>query len=200
MSEIKLYQGDCLELMKNIPDKSVDMILCDPPYVYDNHSGGKHEEAGQRFLLKNKIDFISNGFDIDSTLTEFIRICKIPNILIFCSDKQLSKLLCWFEKRGIRSTVLVWHKLNPVPLCGGKYLSDCEFVVYARNAGVTFNAKETPYDYKRKVYSSSILKNDERVHPSQKPIDLLVRYISLHSNESDTVLDPFMGSGSTGIA
>lgn len=200
MSDVKLLQGDCLKLMKDISDKSIDMILCDPPYVYDNHGGGKSELA-QRSLVKDKhIDFISNGFDIDITLTEFIRICKIPNIIMFCSDKQLSKILYWFESHNIKATVLVWHKLNPIPLCNGKYLSDLEFVIYAHSAGATFNTKETPFDYKRKLYSSPILKNSERVHPSQKPIDLLSRYILLHSNENDTIIDPFMGSGSTGVA
>lgn len=200
MSNITLWQGDCLEHMKNISDRSIDMILCDPPYIYDNHGGGKSELA-QRSLVKDKhIDFISNGFDIDATLAEFIRICKVPNIIMFCSDKQLSKILCWFESHNIKATVLVWHKLNPIPLCNGKYLSDLEFIVYAHSKGAIFNTKETPFDYKRKIYSSSILKSSERVHPSQKPVDLLIRYILLHSSESDIVLDPFMGSGSTGVA
>lgn len=169
-------------------------------YVYDNHGGGNAELAQRQLVKEKHIDFISEGFDVQSVLTEIIRICKIPNIILFCSDRQLAEILSFFNPKAIKTNVLVWHKLNPIPLCNGKYLGDCEFIVYAHGIGSTFNSKDTPYDYKRKVYSSSLVPESERVHPTQKPIDLLVRYIKLHSNESDIVLDPFMGSGSTGVA
>jgi DNA modification methylase len=65
MADIKLLQGDCLELLKDIPDKSIDLILTDPPYVCENHGGGTAELA-QRDLVKNlHIDFMSNGFAYD---------------------------------------------------------------------------------------------------------------------------------------
>lgn len=199
MSKIEIKQGDCLELMKEIPDGSVDMILTDPPYELSNHGGGTTELA-QRKLVKNKhIDFISKGFDYDIVFNEFLRVCKIPNIFIFCSNKQVSKIMSWFESKNLTTTLLVWNKTNPTPLCNGKYLSDCEFIVYVRGKCATFN-NDTPFEFKKKVYTSAIVSKKQRLHPTQKPLELLERYILLHSNQNDLIFDPFMGSGRTGKA
>ena len=195
---MKLIHGDCLVEMQNIPDKSIDLILTDPPYEFENHGGGKNEFANLD-LVKGKIEFISNGFDYDAVFEEFLRICKIPNILIFCSNNQVSKVMQWFESRDLSVTLLIWHKTNPVPLCNGKYLSDIEFIVWAHGKGATFN-NETPFAHKSKVYRSPIVSNKNRVHPTQKSIDHITRYIEIHSNEGDIILDCFMGSGSTGVA
>ena len=199
MADIKLLQGDCLELLKDIPDKSIDLILTDPPYECENHGGGSAELA-QRDLVKNlHIDFMSNGFAYDSVFSEFLRICRTPNCLIFCSNSQISTIMSWFEAKSIPTTLLVWYKENPIPLCNGKYLSDCEFIVYVHGKGATFN-DSCPFEFKHKLYSSPIVPANNRFHPAQKPIELLEQYILLHSNSSATILDPFMGSGSTAIA
>lgn len=198
---IDIKRGDCLELMKNIPDKSVDMVLTDPPYENDNHGGGKTELAQRKLVKDLHIDFMSKGFDYDTCFKEMLRICKTPNFLIFCSNKQITKIMSWFETntKNTSVTLLVWNKTNPSPLCNGKYLSDIEFIVYVRGKGATFN-NDTPFEYKHKCYTSPIVSNKNRLHPSQKPIELLERYIRLHSKEEDTILDCFMGSGSTGVA
>lgn len=198
MSDIKLYQGDCLPILKQMQDNSVDLILTDPPYEYDNHGGGNTELAQRKLVKEKHIDFMSSGFDL-TILNEFLRVCITPNILMFCSNQQISKLMGYFESKGIPVTLLVWHKINPPPLCNGKYLSDCEFVVYAHGKNATFN-NDCPFDFKKKVYVSSVVPAKDRLHPAQKPIDLLNQYIQLHSNPEDTILDPFMGSGSTGVA
>lgn len=196
----EIKQGDCLELMKEIPDKSVDMILTDPPYELENHGGGGKTELAQRKLVKEKhIDFISSGFDYDIVFNEFLRICKIPNMFIFCSNKQVSKIMNWFENKRLTTTLLVWNKTNPAPLCNGKYVSDCEFIVYVRGKGSIFN-NEQPFEFKKKVYTSPVVSKKNRYHPTQKPIELLERYILLHTKENETIFDSYMGSGSTGIA
>ena len=199
MSNIQLINGDCIEQMKAMADKSVDLILTDPPYECENHGGGQAALAQRQLVRDKHIDFMSTGFDYDHILTEIIRLCRIPNILMFCSNKQLSTLMSWFEQRQIPVDLLVWSKVNPIPLCNGKYLSDCEFIVYAHGKGAVFN-NECPYEYKRKVYSSVIVPSANRLHPAQKPVELLQRYISLHTMTGATVFDPFMGSGSTAIA
>ena len=199
MSNIQLINGDCIEQMKAMADKSVDLILTDPPYECENHGGGQAALAQRQLVRDKHIDFMSAGFDYDQILTEFIRLCRIPNILMFCSNKQVSTLMSWFEQRQIPVDLLVWSKVNPIPLCNGKYLSDCEFIVYAHGKGAVFN-NECPYEFKRKVYSSVIVSSANRLHPAQKPVELLQRYISLHTMTGATVFDPFMGSGSTAIA
>ena len=164
LDDCQLMFGDCLERMKEIPDGSIDCIITDPPYELDNHGGGNTELA-QIDLVKNlNIDFISNGFDINVVFGEFLRVCKIPNILIFCSNKQISKTMYYFEQRKLSVTLLVWNKTNPSPLCTGKHLSDVEFIVYVRGKGATFN-NDVPFEYKKKVYTSSIVSNKKKVTP-----------------------------------
>lgn len=198
MEDIKLIHGDCLEEMAKIPDKSIDLIVTDPPYELSLHGG-----AGcfkDRKLINDKhLDFISKGFDYDQCFNEFIRICKIPNMLIFCSNNQVSKIMSFFEGKNPSATLLVWQKTNPVPLCCGKHLSDVEFIVYVRGKGATFN-NDTPFEYKKKVYTSGIVPSKSRLHPTQKSVTHIEQYLKLHSKENDVVLDPFMGSGTTGIA
>lgn len=196
--KIELYKGDCLEILKKIKSKSIDLILTDPPYELENHGGGKTDLA-QRELVKNKhIDFTSGGYDMDLVFSEFLRICKTPNILIFCSNKQISRIMNFFESKKLSTTLLIWNKTNPSPLCNGKHLSDIEFIIYVRGKNATFN-NNTPFEYKRKVFTSPITPNKFRYHPTQKPIELIKQYIELHSNENDIILDPFMGSGTIAI-
>ena len=145
------------------------------------------------------IGFMSNGFDYELVLSEFIRICKIPNMFIFCSNDQVTKIINYFNNEGITTTILVWHKTNPIPLCNGKHLSDLEFIVYAHAKGSTFN-NDTPTSYKSKVFTSGVVSSKNRFHMAQKPIELIERFVLLCSNENDTILDSFMGSGTTGIA
>ena len=197
--DYELWQGDCIELMQQIPDKSIDLILTDPPYEISNHDGGHSSLSKRKLSVKSKVDSMSDGFCYDKCFDEFLRICKTPNILIFCSNKQISKIMSFFENKNLSTTLLVWHKTNPSPLCNGNHLSDLEFVIYVRGKGATFN-NDTPFEYKRKIYSSGIIPKSIKVHPAQKPIELLKRYIELHTKENDVVFDPFMGSGSTGVA
>jgi DNA modification methylase len=106
--------------------------------------------------------------------------------------------MSFFEQRDLPTTLLVWNKTNPIPFCNGKYLSDLEFIVYVHDKGATFN-NDTPFEYKRKLYSSATVSKKNRLHTAQKPIELLTQYIKLSSHENNTILDCFMGSGSTGV-
>lgn len=80
-----------------------------------------------------------------------------------------------------------------------KHISDVEFVVYVRGKGATWN-NDVPYEHKKKIYTSGIISNKDRVHPTQKGIDHIRQYILLHSNPNDIIFDPFMGSGTTALA
>ena len=193
-----LYNDDCINVLKIIPDGSVDLILTDPPYEHINGGGGNSELGQRAGKLKTNIDFMSNSFDMDSVFTEFLRVCKIPNMLIFCSNRQISRIMSFFENKGLVVTLLEWVKTNPIPTMNGCYLSDIEYCVYVHGKGATFNSDSVPYDYLRKAYISGLVSTD-RFHPAQKPDELIKRYLTLHSNEGDVVLDCFMGSGTTGV-
>lgn len=96
----KIYNGDCLELMKEIPDKSIDLVLTDPPYIMDNHGSKVNTGSFKRALTNEKhIDFICQDFDFIPIFNEFIRICKKVNIFIFCSNAQISRTMDFFEKK-----------------------------------------------------------------------------------------------------
>lgn len=173
MKDIELWHGDCLELMKKLIREKikVDCIITDPPYILENHGGGTTDLA-QRKLVKDKhIDFISNGFCINDCFELMLKLQDIPNMLIFCSNKQVSSIMGFFEQRKLTVTLLVWQKTNPSPLCNGKHLSDIEFIVYVRGKGATFN-NDTPFEYKKKVYTSPIVSNRNRLHPTQKVLSI----------------------------
>jgi DNA modification methylase len=191
-----LLEGDCIELLPTLEDKSVDFVLTDPPYKLELHGGGKND-FGNRKLVKNKhISSISDSFDMDFVFGEMIRVMKKVNACIFCSNKQIKDIMEWWKKYS--TTLLVWDKPNPTPLSNGKYISNLEFIVYVRGKGATFN--NTGYENQLKTFRYPAPSPKARLHPTEKPVKLLERILRNHTNEHDVVLDMFMGSGSTGEA
>lgn len=193
----KIHLGDSLDLLKKVPDNSVDLIVTDPPYVLDTTPNGKTSVKIQTKKLINStdenIDFISNGFDVEKHFKEWNRVCKKFNAFIFCSNSQLSEIMKSGESRGFIVTCLVWHKSNSAPFANGVWRSDIEFCVHIRQRGATFkgNAKQ-----KKKV-TTMPMEISKYGHPTEKPLELIKKYIEIGSNENDVVLDPFVGSGTT---
>ena len=191
-----LWNGDCLEVMNQIPDGFVDLVVTDPPYdVYAGKGGGCF---GKRQAYSD-IEFISNGFS-EEILDELCRVMKKINIYLFCSQKQIIPLLDYFvEEKKCNWNLLTWHKTNPVPACGNKYLTDTEYILFFREKGVKINGE---YKTKFTYYVTPLNTADKKLygHPTIKPVDILQNLIVNSSSPGDVVLDPFMGSGSTGIA
>jgi len=197
--EIKLntiYQMDCLEYLKSLPNGCVDLCLIDPPYQIETKGGKKFFEgrSGDRERWQNDISPISNGFSMN-ILDEICRVLKKINCYIFCSKKQVPILLNYFIEKKCNFDILTWHKNNPLPMCGDSYLPDTEYILFFRQGGAVFNGS---YATKRKFYISNLNTADKKLykHPTCKPVDLLKKYIINSSNENDTVLDCFAGSGS----
>lgn len=143
LGNITLYNADCMEIMKSMPDKSVDFILTDIPYLLDLTGGGgcfkDRGIVGGENKGHSSLNFVSEGIDYEKVFPEFERLCKIVNMCIFCSNKQVGKIMTYWEERGYGVTLLVWDKPNPIPLGNGKYISNLEFIVYVRAKGATFN-------------------------------------------------------------
>lgn len=195
----KIYNEDCIDFLSRIENKSIDLILTDPPYEHEIHGGLVKNGYFERKLTRERhINFISNGFDYDKVFSHFDRICKVPNMIIFCSNRQISKIMSFWEKKGYSVTLLIWRKPNPIPLGNGNYISDVEFMVYVRGQGATFNSIGVKDQLKVFEYPSP--SSSERIHPTEKPLDLLRRLLLIHSNENNLVLDCFSGSGSTALA
>jgi len=179
----KLHNGDCIELMKGLPDKSIDLVLTDIPYNEANRTSN-----GLRNLDKSIADI--ETFDLERFLSEITRVCK-GSYYIFCGFQQLSQIDGYFRRNKISRRCIVWEKTNPSPMNAKSiWLSGIELCVYGKHPKATFNS----------FYRNTVLKypsGRSKIHPTEKPIKLLSELISVSSNEGDTILDPCMGSGST---
>lgn len=200
-NNIDCYFGDCTELFQTIKDKSVDFILTDIPYELNTVGGGCGFDGGRTKYESNEqssLFFISHGIDYDKIFSEFLRVMKKPNICIFCSNLQISKIMSWWENKGLSVTLLVWDKPNPIPFGNKQYINNLEFIVYVRGKGATFNI--LAYDKRFKSFKYASLSAKVRIHETEKPQKLLSHLLSIHTKENDLVLDPYSGSFSTAIA
>ena len=186
---VKLLQGDCMELMNNIPNESIDLVLTDIPYNVVNR-----EDNGLRKLDKENADILT--FDLINFLEQLYDKAK-STIIIFCGKEQVSIIHSYFndkQKKG-KGTVrqLIWEKSNPSPMNGQHiYLSGVENAIWFKKRGGTFNAH-----CKNTVFKYPIGRS--KLHPTEKNHLLLQELILDNSNENDLILDPCMGSGSTGV-
>lgn len=217
-----IYNVDCYEAIKSIPDHSIDLVYCDIPYdIEDNGKGGcfgekkrdYHQEyykvcekEGASRIYKSTMKYVNNitpivyGIDY-SILDEFVRVCKHIYCYIWCSKKQLLPHMQYFVgERNCRFEILTWHKTNPIPTCNGKYLSDTEYCLLVRENGKTKIGGT--FETKSKYYLSAINKTDKDrfEHSTIKPLKFVQDHILNSTNEGDIVLDPFAGSGTSLVA
>lgn len=208
----KLLQGDCLELMKDIPDGSVDMILCDLPFGVTN---------------RNKWD---NVIEFDKLWREYHRICRENSAIVLncqqpfttdliCSNRKEFKYLWYWDKhlktgflnakkqplRQIEEIAVFYKRqctFHPPLKRGKKHINNRPANILSTNYGMqkervititdTFCASTLICDYPKIITKGG--------HPTQKPVALLEYLIKTYTNEGETVLDNCMGSGSTGVA
>jgi DNA modification methylase len=193
---IDLRHGDCLEVLKTMPDKSVDLVVTDPPYLIETTGAGLYKQADKQYV--KELNDIKDGFS-EIVLDELCRVMKKINIYIWCNKKQIPDYLDFFvRKHDCSFEIMTWCKTNPVPLCGGNYLVDKEFCLYFRK-GVKLNTTvETAFTY---WISPQNKKDKSRFeHPTIKPINIIKTIIKNSSNDGNIVLDCFIGSGTTAIA
>lgn len=201
MSKYKIAQGDCLELMKQIKDESIDLIVTDPPYKM-NHSTGGCTNIGLKNKWQGNIKAGNTvmGFNLDISfsdwLPEIYRVLKpSSHCYIFCNDKNVQELLNEATKAGFReSNILVWIKNNATP--NRYYMKNLEFILFLYKG----SAKPINNMGSKCAVEVKNINGKDKLHPTEKPIELLEQYIKNSSLEKDWVLDPFMGSGSTGVA
>lgn len=199
-----LHQGDSRELIKRIPDKSVDLILTDPPYNISQHSTGNIPLLGRSTINNDvaewdKVDFIPKEW-----VDEFLRILKpTGNLFIFTTYNQIGEWYNCLDKRFDTTQFMIWHKTNPAPkIFKAGFLNSCEMIYCCWNRGHTWNfiSQAEMHNF----IESPICMRPERLtnpkHPAQKPTSILKKIITIASNPGDIVFDPFMGVGSTGIA
>ena len=201
MSFIELKNGDCLELMKDIPSGSVDLVVTDPPYKM-NHSTGGCTNIGMKNKWQGNIKAGNTVMNFDLSikfsdwLPEIYRVLKNgSHCYIFCNDKNVQELLNEATKCGFKeSNILVWIKNNATP--NRYYMKNLEFVLFL------YKGKAKPINDMGSKCAVEIknINGKNKKHPTEKPTDLLEIYIKNSTNEGDVVVDLFMGSGSTGVA
>ena len=183
--------------MSTLPDKCIDLVITDPPYKIDTHGGGIYTHDDKQYI--QELRSMDNGFDI-KVLDELCRVLKKINVYFFCSQKQIVPLLEYFvQQKKCNYNLLTWHKSNPIPACGNKYITDTEYILFFREKGVKiYGSVDTKHTY----YITPLNQKDKRLykHPTVKPLNIVKNLIINSSQENDVVFDPFMGSGTTGVA
>lgn len=204
MKDSKLFLGDSYELIKNLPDQSVDLILTDPPYNLSKYSTGNIKLSWRKDINNDLAEWDKKDISPKELVEEFKRVLKpTGNIFIFTSYNLLGKWHEAFDSEFDTFQFMVWHKTNPAPkIHRAGFLNSCELIVCMWNKGHTWN-----FTNQREMHNfieTPICMGSERVknphHPTQKPVKVLKHIIKLASNEGDVVFDPFMGVGSTGAA
>ena len=224
MKSYRLYCDDCLKILETIPENMFDMIFADPPYMLSN--GGITCQNGKVVSVnKGKWD-ASQGFEQDfefhkKWLSACKRVLKKDGTL-WVSGTYHSIYSCGFAIQLLGYHILndiSWFKPNASPnMCCRYFTASHETLIWARKdkkAKHTFNYElikngDFPSDFIKKpntqmrsVWAIGTPKKSEKTfgkHPTQKPLDLLERIILASTNEGDLILDPFMGSGTTGVA
>ena len=187
---------DCLEVMKSIPDWSIDCIITDPPYKCI--SWGKPDKskwAPSWILQKNdgKI-FQENDIDVKDYAGEFYRILKDwTHCYVMCNMLNLKDFMLEFEKAWFYiHNLLVWEKNNVTP--NKWYMKNAEYVLFMKK----WKAKFINNCWSKQVHKFTNPTN--KLHPTEKPVELMEFYINNSSNEWDVILDPFAWSFTTAVA
>jgi DNA modification methylase len=200
---------DAFELLKSLDDKSIDLIVTDPPYWHKKSPGKPYSErntyeTNSKFansnlfkadgmMMQTMSDFTDK--DVYRLLPEFKRVMKIMNAYIFCNDTLVPYYAMWAEQNGLMFSILIWEK--PLSIINkNRFSQNIEYIVRIYDYGTALNKRDENYLYNKvKRYNVS-----DKIHPTQKPTDLIREILLVSSNKQDLILDPFMGSGTTAIA
>lgn len=205
-----MINGDCLEQMKGIGDGTIDLILTDPPYNLGLFMKGRG--AGLQSMRDNF--FAAKGWDdlradewakmMDAFFAESARVLKRGgSMIVFMAVIKVETIVRLAQKHGFYyKTTGTWHKLNPMPRnMNLHYINSCESWVYFVNGaktGTFNNDGKAMHDF----VETSVTPKSERAygkHPTQKPEGLMMGFVETLTNRGDVVLDPFMGSGTSGV-
>ena len=198
----RLIQGDCLEVMKRIPDGVIDLILTDIPFNISQTNNFKTMKDRQG---RNGIDFgeWDKDFNVSSLLCLIPKLKSNGSLVLFHAFEQFSLLKCLFEQDLELKDRLIWEKSNPMPRNRDRrYINNIEMASWfvKKKGKWTFNRQNEKYDTCVLKYPSESGGGYKRFHPCQKNLEMISELVKRHSNPNDLILDPFMGSGTTGVA
>lgn len=221
MKGIELHNGDCLEIMKNIPDESIDCVITSPPY--DD--------------LRN----YNNNIEYNEIIKELYRILKLGGVIVWNVNDRIrngSKTLSSFKQAILFNElgfnvndIMIWEKTNPMPqvkqprynqvfefmfiFSKGKPKTFNPILVDCKTSGLSYNSTCKKITQSKERVKKNFVINKQKIdsnvwkiavaqnkteHPAVFPLELPLRHIVSWSNENDVILDCFMGSGTTGVA
>lgn len=211
MATIALYNEDCLQAIQKLPFDSVDLVITDPPYnlgVFMKSRATNLQKMRSNFFGAagwDDLDYSEWEQSMNSFFSELSRVCKKgSSLIVFMAIIKVESIIRMAEKYGFYyKTTGIWHKKNPMPRnMNLHFVNSTEAWIY-----FTFGAKCGTFNNQDKLLhdfiETPVAPKRERVHgnhPTQKPIGLIKFFVETLSNKSDTILDPFMGSGTTGVA
>lgn len=208
---LKLINDDCFKIIAEMPNQSVDLIITDPPFEY--------VKGGMKSKKFNTGSWQANSYtnqamsdfkhdDIFRFLDLVIPKMKKVNMYVFCSKLQLAHYFDYLNQhKKLKYDLLIWDKSSENNTYSMKssmfFTSDIEYVIRIYESGVHLNKiwnKEHTHAQSSMYMKRQKFSQPKGKHETMKPVKLLEQYILLSSNENDLILDPFCGSGSTGIA
>lgn len=197
--------------MKAMEPRSIDLILTDPPYNLGKFM--KERATNLKRMRSNyfgaagwdDLDFDEWTLSMDKFFEEASKVIRIGgSMIVFMAIIKVETIIQLATKHGFYyKTTGIWHKTNPMPRnMNLHFINSTEawvYFTYKNRTGTFNNNGKAIHDF----FETSVTPAGERTfgrHPTQKPVMLLSQMVQLLSNEGDTVFDPFMGSGSTGVA
>lgn len=205
-----IYNLDVFANIELIDNKSIDLVVTDPPYWHHKSPGKPYSQRNQSnttskfaqsdlynaegYLMKSMSDFTDEH--IYRLLDILLPKMKIYNGYFFCSESQVPYYCLWADKHNLMFSILVWEK--PISIINkNRFSQNLEYCVRVYDYGTALNKIDITEYYNRVFHDKPI---SDKIHPTQKPTTLFRRLIELSSNEGDVIFDPFMGSGTTAIA
>jgi len=211
---LTIYHGDARELVPMLPAESVDLVLMDPPFGHNNNNNGdliQRWEAvfGDGVTLGAPIPIANDGPEANALfrdlLPELKRVLK-PGCCCCCCccgggpDPQFARWSLWLGEVFDFVQMIVWDK-GPMGM-GLRYRRSYEVVLVGKKPGARMAWYDTTKRVENIIRPAAVGKIIPSAvqHPTQKPVELMAHFIRLHSKPGDLVLDPFCGSGTTGVA
>lgn len=206
MDGVTLHLGDCLEFVRTLPDGCIDAVITDPPYLTGNAQVPIVGAGVTRRILDSTSVGNPWGYDL-SWIDESARL-NPQHWLVFANYKMLSSLLPALERHASIACVFVWRKSNAPRMTRPVPRLDSEFIVWAKSDKATngrmslFESMvlDIPMPQAGCFATERVLFNGtgKAAHPTQKPLDIVIPFVE--RLQCAVVLDPFMGSGTTGVA
>lgn len=189
-----IINTDAISFLSSLADGCVDCVITDPPYKQEAHDRGfiaKHSKIYEEMADWTNID---NDWYNESFFNELVRVCKFPNVYLFCGKRDLVHILNYAERRSYFYHIIPVCKKAPVPFVNNTWLSN-EYSVHFTDRKIVYNK-----EYQLKIPYFLIQGEKTTSHPNEKNLDMVKRIVSNITQEGQTVLDCFMGSGTTAVA